>query len=116
MKKIAMMLALLLCLFSVAALAEAPLSGGWAVTTDAAVTEEARTALEKALEEFVGSDIEPVALLGTQVVAGTNYAILCRVSPVVPDPVPAYAVVYVYEALDGACELLSFQDIALGVE
>ena len=111
MKKLAILLAALFCLCVFAATAEQ--AGNWQATTDATVTDEARAALEKALEEFDGSSVEPVALLGTQVVAGTNFAILCRVTPVVPDPVPSYAVAYVYAALDGSCELLEFDDIDL---
>ncbi len=89
--------------------------GGWNVCEDTAVTPEAQAALDKALEGFVGSKVEAVALLATQVVAGTNYCFLCRVSPVVPDPVPSYALVYVYAALDGSASILEFQNITLGL-
>ncbi len=107
----ALILALALC---VSATAE-PLMGGWEVCGDPAVTEEARDALDKALEGFVGSNVEAAALLATQVVAGTNYCFLCRVTPVVPDAVSHWALVYVYRALDGSAQILEFQDVVIGV-
>ena len=76
---------------------------------------EAQAALEKALEGLVGASYEPVACLGKQVVAGTNYCLLCRITPVVPNAVPHFALVYVYQALDGSAELLQVQDLTLGV-
>ena len=98
-----------------AASAEA-IPGGWMITTDAQVTEEARQALDQALEGFVGSKIEPVALLGTQVVAGMNYCLLCRITPDAPNAAPDYDLVYVYQALDGTAELLGFGglDVSMG--
>ena len=55
--------------------------GGWTVTKDAKLSDEAKAAFDKALEGLTGVSYEPVALLGTQVVAGKNYAILCRITP-----------------------------------
>ena len=72
---------------------------------------EAQAALEKAVDNLAGADYEPVALLGVQVVAGANYCILCRVTPVVPDAEPTFALVYVYEGLDGTCELINVEDL-----
>lgn len=116
MKKwLAIALCALMLFCGLTAHADGMLTGGWTATEDAAVTEEARTALDKALEGFVGSNIEPVALLGTQLVAGMNYAILCRVTPVVPNAVPHYAVVYVYSAPDGSASILEIADMELGL-
>ena len=61
--------------------AEVPLAGGWTVNeedTGMAANPDAQAALEKALEGMVGASYEPVACLGTQVVAGTNYKVLAR--------------------------------------
>jgi len=93
---------------------EEALVGGWTVTEDAAVTEEAKEALENAAGELDGAEYEAVALLGTQVVAGTNYCILARITPVIPDPVPHYALVYVYRDLQGNAEILNTKDLILG--
>ena len=95
-----------------------PMAGGWAINegdTGMEANPEAKEALEKALEGMTGANYEPVACLGTQVVAGTNYCILCKITPVVPDPVPHFGLVYVYRALDGTAKILEVQDLELGV-
>ncbi len=75
--------------------------GGWKRPDSPVVTEELCAKLEKALDGLVGARYTPVAYLGSQLVNGTNYALLCRVAPVVPDPVETYAIVHLYETLDG---------------
>ncbi|MBO6054337.1 MAG: hypothetical protein J6P31_02335 [Oscillospiraceae bacterium] len=88
-----------------------PLAGGWYVPeaqTVLPLPESAQTAFEKACGSFVGSSIEPMVLLGTQVVAGTNYAILCRVTPVYPDALSSVQVVTVYADLKGNAEFTGF--------
>ena len=98
-----MVLALCACGQSKAPAAEkAPtVVGGWTISEDAAITDEARAAFEKAMEGFTGVGYEPVALIGTQVVSGTNYCILCEARVIVPDAAPYYALVYVYADLKG---------------
>ena len=81
------------------------LMGGWAYADSYEVTDEMKDRLNKALEETVGAEYEPIANLGTQVVAGLNRCLLCRITPVVPDPVSHYALVYVYEDLEGGAAL-----------
>lgn len=84
-------------------------TGAWdLVTGDTSMgaNPEASKAVEKAVDGMTGADYDPVALLGTQAVAGTNYCVLCRVTPVAPDAEPTYDLVYVYEDLDGKCELV----------
>ncbi len=116
MKKLLVILTMLAMLVSTVlpAVAEAPQMGGWQATEDAAVPEEVALALEKAMEGLMGATWEPVALLGTQVVAGTNYCLLCRITPVVPDPVGHYALVYLYVDLQGNAEILGTTDLDLG--
>ena len=43
----------------------------------AALPNDVAKAFSKAVEGFTGSTLEPVAYLGSQVVAGMNYMILC---------------------------------------
>ena len=88
--------------------------GGWAYAESYEVTDEMKDRLNKALETLVGASYEPVANLATQVVAGTNRCLLCKVTPVVPNAVPHYALVYVYETLEGGAELLNVIDIDVG--
>ncbi len=91
-----------------------PVAGGWAVDeefTGAQIPEDAEDALTKACEGMDGAAYEPVAYLGSQVVAGVNYALLCKVTPVVPDAQPHLCVVKVYKDLNGGAEILSAVDI-----
>lgn len=82
-----------------------PLAGGWERSASPVVTEEQKAVLEKALEGLTGAEYEPLAYLGSQVVAGTNHRFLCKVTPVVPDASGSYCVVTVYEDLEGNAEL-----------
>ncbi len=88
---------------------EAGMAGGWNVSeaTGAALPEEAQTAYEAAMTGLVGVSYTPVVCLGTQVVAGTNYAILCRASVVSAEPTTALAVVVVYADLEGGAQVTS---------
>ena len=75
-----------------------------------AMTDEAMAAFNKATEGFVGVDYVPVALLSTQTVAGTNYRILCEATTVYPGAEMHYAVVNVYESLEGNANIISATD------
>ena len=108
-------LLLITALITAPVYASGPLMGGWQVSEDPAITEEAQDAFNKALDGLVGAEYEPIALLATQVVAGTNYCFLCRITPVVPNPVPGYAFVYIYEDLQGNAKILDVQEIEFGL-
>ena len=84
--------------------------GAWQEAESPALTEEALAAFRKATEGFVGVDYVPVALLSTQTVAGTNYRILCEATVVYPGAEMHYAVVNVYESLEGNANILSVTD------
>ena len=88
--------------------------GGWTLPKDGKVTEEAKNALEKAAEGLMGVGYVPVALLGTQVVSGTNYCLLCEATVVYPDAKPYYAVVTVYRDLQGNARVLNIVALDLG--
>lgn len=79
--------------------------GSWQEAESPAMTEEATAAFNKATEGFV-----PVALLSTQTVAGTNYRILCEATTVYPGAEMHYAVVNVYESLEGNANIISVTD------
>lgn len=112
MKKLtAVILALILAVCAVPALA---LTGGWELSdVKADIPEEAYTAFSAAMEGFTGVSYEPVALLGTQVVAGINYSFLCKAQIVVPDAEPYYAIVCVYAGVDGTNEILGIAPLDL---
>lgn len=107
MKKLIPILLVLVLLISAFGAQAQELAGGWTMLDVAEpIPEEAMTAFNKAMEGFAGVGYVPAALLGTQVVAGTNYLFLCKATPVIPDPVPYWATVTVYAALDGSAEIL----------
>lgn len=83
--------------------------GGWN-NEDAVggkISDDAQTAFDKALEGMTGVAYEPLALLGTQVVAGTNYAVLCKATSVTAEPVSKLAVLVVYADLQTNAQVLS---------
>ena len=83
-------------------------AGGWAVPEKAAgpaIPKEAKAAFDKAVEALTGNEIEPLALLGTQAVSGTNYAFICKSTLTTEEPVTGIQIVTVYEDLDGNAEI-----------
>ena len=79
----------------------AQLSGGFTYSSaiGASLDDDAKTAFDKAAAELTDVSYEPLACLGTQVVAGTNYAVLCKAVPAAAKSVCALAVVIVYNDL-----------------
>ncbi len=86
------------------------IDGGWVAPETPELTKEAVNALKAASEHVVGAAYAPVVLLGTQVVAGTNYCLLCEVTPVTENAESHYAVVIVYEGADGNTSVLETYD------
>ena len=86
--------------------------GGWTIAENAAadLPEDVQTAFDKAYEQFTGSDLKPVAYIASQVVAGTNYMILCEETTVSEEPVTSYKMVTVYADLQGNAEFTSISD------
>lgn len=100
--------------FAVNTAYENMLDGGWSVNgsyVSMSKNPEAKAAFKKATEELTGVSYKAIALLGTQVVAGTNYAILCKATGVYPDAQPEIRVMYIYEDLQGNAEITGFQTI-----
>ena len=87
-------------------------TGTWKLTDPPVVTEDAKNALEKATAAMTGAEYTPIALLGTQLVSGTNYCMLCELTPVTANPEPYYAVVTVYEDLQGNAEIIDTCDFS----
>ena len=83
------------------------------------VTADAKAALEKALEALDGASYEPVALLGTQVVSGTNYLMLCKIHMITANASPDdfhYSFVTVYQDLEGDASIIETKDIGASDE
>ena len=84
----------------------APL-GGVQVITETKIPTDAQDAWNAAFEDFVGSKVEPFALVGTQVVKGTDYIFAATVTPVAPDAVSKVVIVTV----NGLTKTVTFADM-----
>ena len=114
-KMIVLLLAILLVASLIpAAVAEPQLSGGWTAADDPTVTEERNELFFKALGKLVGVDYMPVAYLGSQVVAGTNHCFLCLSRIVIPDAIPNYKLIFIYEDLQGNAQIMNIADFDFG--
>lgn len=69
--------------------------GGVVVDAKTEIPADAKAAWDGAFDGFVGSDVKPIALLGTQLVNGINYIFAATVTPVVPDGKPNVVVITV---------------------
>lgn len=85
----------------------ANLLGAWTINSKFEPSENinAMAAFDKATESLEGYKYTVIAVLGSQIVAGTNYSYLCRAEMAVPDAKPEYVIVNVYEDLDGNAEI-----------
>ena len=108
---------LVLILVSVSVFATADqISGGWSVSVTAGslkLDKEARQALKKASETYTGAKLVPLALLGKQIVAGTNYCILCHSTTSTLKPVKSLCLVYVYQDLNNKAEITKIKTLKL---
>lgn len=92
-----------------------PIAGGWRYAEDPSVDDKITTVVDKATGKLLDAEYEPVAYIGSQVVSGINHAVLCKVTAVTPDAEGAYAIVYIYEDLNGNCEITEITDIILSI-
>ncbi|MBR7040542.1 MAG: hypothetical protein IKI24_01730 [Clostridia bacterium] len=113
MKKI-ICVVLAVMLIASLAIAEGLMVGGWTHSQSPEITEENKALFDKGMEKLLGVDYEPVAYLGSQIVAGTNHCFLAQATVVAPDAQPAYKLVYLYENLEGEVEVLSIVDFDFG--
>lgn len=74
---------------------------------------DVKEAIDKAFENIIGSDYEAVAYIGKQDVQGTNYLVLMRETPVVPDAESEFVLVTVYKDLEGSAEILDIENVSV---
>lgn len=89
-------------------------AGGWTYATEFEKPElpaEAQDAFDRATESLDGAGYEAVAYLGSQVVAGVNYAFLCKITPVVPNAESSLAVVKIGVNLQNEATILDTRQI-----
>lgn len=90
--------------------------GSWQVTMPSegvGLPQKAATAYADAIADYEGVELAPICLLGTQVVAGTNYQYLCVGTTMADNPVRGLYVVTVYEDLDGTAEVSNVAQLDL---
>ncbi|MBQ1490093.1 MAG: hypothetical protein IIZ43_03510 [Eubacterium sp.] len=91
-------------------------SGGWVINDQelqAKLPEEVEKAFSKATETLTGATLEPVAYVGSQVVAGMNYMILCRATSATEKAEATYQMAVIYADLEGNAEITSLKDFVL---
>ena len=74
------------------------------------LSDEEQAIFDKAMEGLLGVNYEPVAVIATQLVSGTNRAYLARGTVVYPDASPTWYVISIYENLQGEVELLDIRE------
>jgi uncharacterized protein YpuA (DUF1002 family) len=82
----------------VTATGESALAGimkAYETATGQLIPEEVKNTFAEVFEGFVGSKVEPFALLATQVTKGTNYIFAATVTPVTKEPKTKFAIVTV---------------------
>ena len=107
------LVALLLSSYTAPTFAEEPLPGAWYANVDhpTEIPQDVLDAFNAATENMTGCVYKPIALLGSQVVAGTNYCLLCETTLAVPDAQPSFALVYFYDGVNGEKEILKVEEI-----
>ena len=91
-------------------------AGAWEVPDSIAgakLPAEADEAFTAAMEQYTGVSANPVVLLGSQVVAGANYKVLCIGAPVTQNPVNSLYVATVYQDPENKCEISDMQVLDL---
>ena len=95
--------------------APAPAEGEWVVNNEA-ITPQIEDAdqlrFDKAVGGLYGEKYQPIAVLATQLVAGNNYAYLCR-TPLTEAYAPVWRIIVVYEDLEGEVKLTSIRDLTI---
>ena len=94
---------------------EEAVTGGWEMHDNEAsvLPEDVRTAFDKAVETFTGSELKPVTYVASQAVAGTNYMILCEAATTTETPAESYQMVVVYSDPDGNAEITQIKEFDL---
>ena len=89
-------------------------SGMGAVTVDVKtdIPDDAKAVFDKAFTGFVGSKVEPFALLATQVVNGVDYIFAAEVTTVTKEPVSYVSLVTVNSVTDE----IKFEDLIQGTD
>ena len=66
---------------------------------------------DETMGKLLGAVYTPVAYLGSQIVAGQNHCFLARATVVYPGAQPYYALVFIYESLDGQTKITNIAEL-----
>ena len=86
------------------------ISGNWKRAADPALTDTVHKVFDKAFDGLEGVSCTPYALLASRTASGRQYRILCKATVVYPGAEMHYAVVDVYESLEGNANIISVTD------
>ena len=90
---------------------DTPLVGGFTEVEDGTLTEELTDIFNKALDGLMGATYEPVELVATQVVAGTNYKFLANGTKTTNPITKGTYYITIYKDLQGDVKLLDIETI-----
>lgn len=85
--------------------------GGYVEAEDVELTEELIDIFNKGLEGLLGASYEPVELVATQVVAGTNYKFLANGTKTTNPVTKGTYYITIYKDLQGNIKLLDIETI-----
>ena len=86
--------------------------GGWAASETFEISAEMQEIFNKATEGIDDIEYEPLGVLGTQIVAGTNYSLLCKAHK--KDSTDSeFVIMYIYQDLNGDASLAGTQEIKM---
>lgn len=91
-------------------LGDGPMPGGWSQTDSPTLTDEDRDIFAKAAKSVIGTELEPLARVSEQVVAGMNYCYVCADTPMYPGG-EAYTLAYVYQDLQGNVTMTDYKPL-----
>ena len=92
------------------------IAGGWTINSadpKVELEEKAQEAFTKATADLTGKGYKPIALLGTQVVAGTNYSVLALGTTVTKEPTYSLNVLTIYNDLEGNASVTNISNVDL---
>ena len=91
------------------------LDGSWTYPESNKITDEAHYVIMKATVNLMGSNFEPVAYLGKRDTTMSDYAIVCKITPALDNPVSSFQVVYVSEDVSGNPTVYNCQELTIGL-
>lgn len=89
--------------------------GGWNLddVKGCNLPQKVQSAFTAVTGDMTGADYEPVAYLGSQIVNGINYRILCKRRLVIPNSDVQIVKMIIHEETDGSVRLISVSGLPL---